>query len=195
MLKTQTTLPLRLWTVREYYQMAEAGILQPDEKVELVAGKIITKMSPQGSIHAAAITRTNRLLGKLLGEQVLIRLQLPIELNDVSEPEPDIAVVRVDPLDYEEGHPQASDVYLIIEVADSTLKRDCELKAKDYAQSGIADYWVLEVKNQQLRVFREPTEDGYQSEVVLGEDGVVSPLLFLDCRITVAELLRSGSRK
>lgn len=189
MLKTQTTLPLRLWTFQEYHQMAEVGILQPDEKVELVAGQII-KMSPQGSPHAAAITRTNRLLGKLLGEKVLIRLQLPIELNDFSEPEPDVAVVRVDQLDYEESHPQADDVYLIIGVADSTLKRDCELKAKDYAQSGIADYLVLDVKNQQLRVFREPTEDGYQSEVVLGEDGVVSPLQFSDCQIAVAELLR-----
>ncbi|MGQ4647351.1 Uma2 family endonuclease [Lyngbya aestuarii] len=195
MLKTQTTLPLRLWTVQEYHQMVEAGILQPDEKVELVAGQIIKKISPQGSLHAAAIRRTERLLRERLGKQVLIQTQLPIELNDFSEPEPDVAVVRVDPLDYEESHPKASDVYLIIEVADSTLKRDCELKAKDYAQSGIVDYWVLDVKNQQLRVFREPTEDGYQSEVVLGEDGIVSPLLFRDCRIAVADLLRSHIRK
>ncbi|MCA1992952.1 MAG: Uma2 family endonuclease [Coleofasciculus sp. S288] len=189
MQKTETPLKLRLWTVEEYHRMAEAGILQPDEKVELIAGQIIKKMSPQGSPHAAAIRRTDRVLSNRLGNQVLIQKQLPIQLNDRSEPEPDVAVVRVDPLDYADHHPTVSDVYLIIEVADTSLKFDCETKAKDYAQSGIADYWVLDVSNRQLHVFREPTENGYQSEAILEEGASISPLQFPGCTIAVSEIL------
>lgn len=189
MQKTETSPTPRLWTVEEYHRMAEAGILQPDERVELIAGQVITKMSPQGSPHASAITRTNRAIGNRLGESVLLRLQLPIQLNDNSEPEPDVAVVRVDPLDYADHHPTASDVYLIVEVADTSLKIDCEVKAKDYARSAIADYWVLDVNNRQLHVFREPTEDGYQSEVILEEDATISPLQFPTCTISVSEIL------
>lgn len=192
MQKTQTPLPLRLWTVEEYHRMAQVGILLPDERVELIAGQIIHKISPQGSPHAAAITRTDRLLGRRLGEQVLIRrrLQLPIQLHDYSEPEPDVAVVKPNPLDYDDYHPTTSEVSLIIEVADTTLKSDCEIKAQDYAQSGIADYWVLDIKKRQLHVFREPTENGYQSEAILEENENFSPLQFPNCIISVFELLR-----
>ncbi|MGK7878187.1 MAG: Uma2 family endonuclease [Xenococcaceae cyanobacterium] len=188
--KAPTSPPLRLWTVEEYHRMAEVGILQPDEKVELIAGQIIRKMSPQGSPHAAAITRTNRLFGKGLGDDVLVRLQLPVQLNDFSEPEPDIAVVTANPLDYDDHHPTAEDVYLIVEIADSTLKSDCEVKGKDYARSGIEDYWVLDVNNRQLYVYREPTEEGYQREVILGKNEAIAPLQFSDCVIKVAEMLR-----
>ena len=186
---TETPVKLRLWTVEEYHRMAEVGILQPEKPVELIAGQIIEKMSPQRSSHAAAITRTNRVLVNLLGEEILIRLQLPIQLNDHSEPEPDIALVRVDPLDYAAHHPTASDVYLIIEVADTTLKTDLQIKAKDYAQSGIPDYWVLNINSRQLHVFREPTQQGYQSEVILSEDESISPLQFPDCVVAICEIL------
>jgi Uma2 family endonuclease len=180
----------RLWTVEEYHRMAEVGILQADERVELLAGQVIEKMSPQGSPHAAAITRINRLLGNRLEGQVLIRLQLPIQLSDRSEPEPDVGVVRLDPLDYDDHHPTASDVYLIVEVADTTLNRDCNLKAKNYAKSGIADYWVLDVNNRRLYVYTEPTQEGYQSEVILSEDASISPLQFPTCAIAISEMLR-----
>ena len=186
---TETPVKLRLWTVEEYHRMAEVGILQPEKPVELIAGQIIEKMSPQRSSHAAAITRTNRVLVNLLGEEILIRLQLPIQLNDHSEPEPDITLVRVDPLDYAAHHPTASDVYLIIEVADTTLKTDLQIKAKDYAHSGIVDYWVLNITSRQLHVFREPTQQGYQSEVILSEDESISPLQFPDCVVAICEIL------
>lgn len=126
------SLDLRLLTVAEYHQMVTAGILQPDEKLELIAGQIIRQMSPQRSSHAAAIRRADRLLSQRLGEQVMIQKQLPVILNNWSEPEPDLAVVKLDPLDYEEGHPKVEDVYWIIEVADSTLRRDLEVKAFEY---------------------------------------------------------------
>ena len=186
----QTTAALRLWTVKDYHCMVDAGILQPDESVELIAGQILRKMSPQNSRHSAAITRTDRLLRQRLGGQVLVRLQLPIELHNYSEPEPDLAIVQPDPLDYDDRHPTATNVYLIIEVSDSTLTRDLDLKAKDYAASGIKDYWVLDVNKRQLHVFRHPTAAGYQSEQIFSAAQFVVPLRFPDCRIGVAEMLR-----
>ena len=185
-----SSLPLRLLTVEEYQRMAEVGILHPDEKVELIAGQIIRKMSPQGSPHAAAITRTNRLFSKGLGDNVLVRLQLPVRLNDFSEPEPDLAVVKADTLDYDDHHPTAEDVYLIVEIADRTLKSDLTVKQKDYARSGIKDYWVLDVNNRRLYVYREPTKSGYQQEMILEEDDSIASRQFPDCVIRVAEMLR-----
>jgi Uma2 family endonuclease len=181
---------LRLFSVHDYHQMVEAGVLAPDERVELIAGQLY-KMAAKGTAHSAAVTRIERVLKVRLGNRVLLRFQDPIQLNDYSEPEPDVAVVKVDPLDYEDHHPTPSEVYWLIEVADSTLKRDRELKAPAYAQSGIQDYWILDVNQRQLYVFRSPAATGYATEMVLSEADVISPLMFSDCQITVGELLRS----
>jgi Uma2 family endonuclease len=181
---------LRLWTVDEYYQMAKTGILQPDEKVELIAGQIIRNMTPQGSFHAAAITRTNRLFNQPTQPRFLVRSQLPIQLDNRSEPEPDIALVKSDRLDYDDRHPKAEEVYLIIEIADSTLKTDLTLKKKVYAEANIADYWVLDLTKRQLYVYRQPTEKGYQQEQILSEQENISPLAFPDLQLKVGEMLR-----
>lgn len=189
---------LRLLSVQDYHRMVEAGVLAPDERVELIAGQLY-KMAAKGTAHSAAVTRIERVLKARLGvkrsypegNRVLLRFQDPIQLDDYSEPEPDIAVVNVDPLDYEDHHPTSGEVYLLIEVADSTLKRDRKLKAPAYAQSGIQDYWILDVNLRQLRVFRLPSATGYASEVVLSESEVVAPLAFPDCQIFVREMVRS----
>ncbi|MCV3216231.1 Uma2 family endonuclease [Plectonema radiosum NIES-515] len=188
MQNTDTTLNLRLWTVADYHRMAETGILDEDERVELLEGKIIWK-SAKSTAHCSAVGRIGKLLHNCLGNQASISIQNPITLNDFSEPEPDVAVVQIDPLDYADHHPTPSEVYLIIEVADSSLKFDCETKAKAYAQAGIADYWVIDVVDRQLYVFGEPNEEGYQSKVILGEDGRISPLQFADLQIVVLEML------
>jgi Uma2 family endonuclease len=188
MQNTETTLQLRLWTVEEYHRMAEAGIFGADERVELLEGKIIW-MIAKGTAHRSAVSRTDRLLQNSLRNVALICVQDPVKLNERSEPEPDIAVVKVDPLDYADHHPTPSEVYLIIEVADSSLKLDCETKAQAYSQAGIKDYWGLDVVNRQLHVFREPTSEGYKVEVVLAEDGTITPLEFPDLQIVVLEML------
>jgi Uma2 family endonuclease len=188
MQNTETTLKLRLWTVDEYHRMAEAGIFGGDERVELLAGKIIW-MSAKGTAHRSAVARTDRLLQNSLRNLALICVQDPVKLNERSEPEPDIAVVKVDPLDYADHHPTPGEIYLIIEVADSSLKVDCETKAQAYSQAGIRDYWVLDVVNRQLHIFREPTEDGYQNEIILGENGTISPLQFPDLQIAIFDML------
>lgn len=180
---------LRSWTVQEYHRMVETGILQPDEPVELIAGQILRTMSPHRTPHSSAIRRTRRLLEKALGEQVFVQTQLPIQLNNYSEPEPDIAVVRPDPRDYFDQHPTARDVYLIVEVADTTLRKDQGVKARDYAASGIEDYWLLDVENRQLYIFREPTSDGYQQKIILLENETVTSLRFPQLTVNIREIL------
>ncbi|ABA21125.1 Protein of unknown function DUF820 [Trichormus variabilis ATCC 29413] len=188
MQNTETTLQLRLWTVEEYHRMAEAGIFGADERVELLEGKIIW-MIAKGTAHRSAVTRTDRLLQNSLKDLALICVQDPVKLNDRSEPEPDIAVVKIDPLDYADHHPTPSEVYLIIEVADSSLKLDCVTKSQAYSQAGITDYWVLDVINRQLHVFRQPTPQGYESKVVLAEDATIVPLEFPDLQIAILDML------
>jgi Uma2 family endonuclease len=188
MQNTETTLQLRLWTVEEYHRMAEAGIFGADERVELLEGKIIW-MIAKGTAHRSAVGRTDYLLKNRLANRAWVSIQDPVKLNERSEPEPDVAVVKIDPLDYADHHPTPAEVYLIIEVADSSLKLDCETKSKAYSKAGITDYWVLDVVSRQLHVFRQPTEDGYQSEEIFGSDRTISPLEFPDLQIGVFEML------
>ncbi|MFB8792927.1 MAG: Uma2 family endonuclease [Microcoleus sp.] len=188
MLITEAPFTIRKWTVKEYHKLGEMGVFHPEERVELLSGNII-KMSAKGTAHTSALGRTDRLLQNLFGNLAWVRMQDPIALDDNSEPEPDIAVVRIDPFDYATHHPTPSEVYLIIEVADSSLTFDREIKAKAYARSGIADYWVLNVNNRQLHIFREPAVDGYQSELILGENGSISPLQFPTVNIAIQEML------
>jgi len=188
MLITEAPFTLRKWTVKEYQKLGEMGFFHPEERVELISGNII-KMSAKGTAHTSALGRTDRLLQNLFGNLAWVRMQDPIALDDNSEPEPDIALVRIDPLDYATHHPTPSEVYLIIEVADTSLTFDREIKAKAYARSGITDYWVLNVNERQLHVFREPADDGYQSEVILGENGSISPLQFPTVNIAIQAML------
>ncbi|WP_309224541.1 Uma2 family endonuclease [Halomicronema sp. CCY15110] len=175
---------LRLLSVADYYRMAEVGILSADEQVELLAGQIIQKM-PKGPAHSALCKRLEKLLEQRLGDQVLVRLQDPIHLDDYSEPEPDIAVVHPQADFYATAHPTPAAVYLIVEVADTTLERDLGSKAALYAAAGIADYWVLNVAAQQLHIFREPSPDGYQRQLILRAPQAIAPKIFPTCEITV----------
>ena len=188
MLITEAPFTLRKWTVKEYRKLGEMGFFHPEERVELISGNII-RMSAKGTAHTSATRRTATLLRDLLENLAAVYTQDPIALDDNSEPEPDITLVRIDPFDYATHHPTPSEVYLIIEVADSSLAYDREIKAKIYARSGIADYWVLNVNDRQLHVFREPADDRYQSEVIIGETGSISPLEFPAFNISIGEML------
>ena len=182
---------IRRLSVGDYHRMIEAGILAPDEPVELIEGQLY-QMAAKGTFHSAAITRIKRLLEARLGNRVLLRFQDPVRLSDDSEPEPDVAVVRPDPLDYEDHHPIPEEIYLLIEVSDRTLKRDKDLKAPAYARSGIREYWILDINARQLYVFREPRAEGYINQFVVAESDLVAPLEFPDTQVSVEELLRSS---
>lgn len=175
---------LRLITTAEYHRMAEVGILAADEQVELITGQIVQKM-PKGPAHSALCKRIEKLLERQLGEQVLVRLQDPIQLDRYSEPEPDIAVVHPRDDFYADHHPGPNEVYLIIEIADTTLNRDLGTKADLYAAAGIMDYWVFNIATQQLHIFREPQPDGYQRQLILKGQQSIAPVAFPDCSVTV----------
>jgi Uma2 family endonuclease len=186
---TVTPLPrntLRLISTVDYHRMAEVGILAADEQVELLAGQIVQKM-PKGPAHSALCKRMEKLLERQLGDQALVRLQDPIQCDAYSEPEPDIAVVHPSESFYGDRHPIPREVYLIIEVSDTTLERDLGSKADLYAAAGIPDYWVLNIAAQQLHVFRDPGGDGYQRQLILRAQQPITPLAFPDCTLTVQE--------
>ncbi|NJL90929.1 MAG: Uma2 family endonuclease [Coleofasciculaceae cyanobacterium SM2_1_6] len=186
---TETALPLRLWTVAEYHRMVALGLLEPTEKVELIAGQIIRKMSPQKTAHSTAIRIMQSLLLKLIADRAFVQIQLPVHLNNSSEPEPDLALVMAGELRYLDHHPRPEEIYLIVEVADTTLRIDTGLKAQSYAEAGIADYWVLDLKNRQLRVCRKPLATGYQTILTLPIAAQISPLQFPEISINIADLL------
>jgi Uma2 family endonuclease len=181
---------LRSLSVQDYRRMVEAGILAADERVELIEGQLYL-MAAKGTAHSAAVTRIDRVLSQRLAGRALLRFQDPVQLSDFSQPEPDVAVVHLHPLDYEDHHPTPPEIFLLIEVADSTLRRDRDLKVPVYGRSGIPEYWILDVQERCLYVFREPGELGYGLEQRLSEQEAIAPLSFSDCLIQVSEFLRS----
>jgi len=178
---------LKYWTVREYHQMSELGILNSNERTELIAGQI-TLMAAKGTSHVTALHLLANALREQLDNAALIRTQDPIQLDNFSEPEPDLIVAVGTVLDYATQHPRPHQVYLVVEVADSTLKQDCEIKDKLYAGAGISDYWVLDLKNRQLHIFRNPTPTGYTSHLILTEPNQVSPLAFPHLSLTLTSI-------
>jgi Uma2 family endonuclease len=180
---------LKRWTVQDYHRMSELGILDPNERTELIAGQIAL-MAAKGTPHVTALRLLATTLDGLLADRdVFMSTQDPIQLDDFSEPEPDLAIVRGTVLDYAERHPRPSEVYLVVEVADWTLKNDCETKDKLYAQAGITDYWVLDVKNRQLHIFRDPTPTGYSSHLILAEPNQAVPLAFPSLILSLTSIL------
>ena len=187
------TIQVRKWTREEYDRMVEAGVLSPEDHVELIDGEIL-QVTPQGSRHATAISLCQRALAIALSDGYLVRSQLPLALDDISEPEPDIAVVPGFPRDYRDAHPASG--LLIVEVADATLEFDRERKGSLYARAGIAEYWIVNLIDEQLEVYRgpklmgrDPMTWGYQSYECFGTGQSVSPLFDPRIQIAVAELL------
>jgi Uma2 family endonuclease len=180
---------VKRWTVADYRRMSELGLLQPDERTELIEGHVLFKAA-KGTSHVLALRLLSLALDVALANlPFLIITQDPIQLNDFSEPEPDCAIASGTVLDYADRHPNPSDIALLVEVADSTLKYDTQVKDKIYAQSGIADYWVLDVKSRQLHVFRNPTAKGYGSHLILAEPNQVSPLAFPSISVSLTGIL------
>jgi Uma2 family endonuclease len=178
----------RRFTVGEYYRMAETGILGPDERVELIEGEIVT-MVAMGSRHAATVTRLTRLFISELGARAHVRAQLPVRLNDLSEPEPDLALVRPRPDDYASAHPGPADVLLIVEVADTTLAFDQKTKLRLYASSGIPEYWIVDLTADRIEVYREPGASGYRDVRRFQRDDTLHAAAFPDVEIAASAIL------
>ena len=176
---------LAKWSVDDYHRMVEAGILQ-GRHVELLAGEVV-EMSPETPIHYTTAKRGAKYLEEVLSGRADVRFNGPITLSD-SEPEPDIAIVRLPDSSYSDRHPAPQDIFWVVEVAKTSLKKDLEVKAAIYAAANIQEYWVLDLSTKQIRVFRHPQAGQYREEYAIGE-GTITPLAFADVSVSVERLL------
>lgn len=179
---------LRLFTADEYEKMVEAGILEEDEHVELISGRIL-EMSPKGIGHAVATDRANRCFLTRLGTRAIVRNQNPIRLYDASEPEPDLVLAKPHVKEYADHHPTASEILLVLEVAESSLAYDRIAKSVLYSRAGIPQCLILNLKAREMEDYRDPGPDGYRSKETYRSDESVTLLAFPDVSISVAELL------
>ena len=177
------------FTVDEYHRMGEVGIFSEDDRVELLAGEIV-EMSPIGPLHTGTVSRLNALFSSRLGTEVIVSVQNPLLLRtEDSEPQPDVVLLRPRPDFYTRSHPEVQDVYLVIEVADTSVVTDREVKLPIYARAGVPEAWLLDMSMQRLEVHRHPTPDGYQDVRSLQRGESVAPQAFPVLVLTVDTLL------
>lgn len=148
------------YTVADYHRMGEAEIIAPNDRVELIQGEIID-MTPIGSGHAGIVNKLNSIFAQQVRHNMIVSTQNPVVLNDFSEPQPDLALLRYREDFYSNSHPRAEDVLLIVEVADTTLQYDREIKLPLYARAGIPEVWLVDVEAKGVGCYLDPEEGRY----------------------------------
>ena len=181
-------LKLRPFSVKEYDWMIEQGILTENDNIELLNGAIVEKM-PKGTKHANFNDIIANLFFQKLGQKVWVRNQNPIWLDDFSEPEPDIVLVEPPFSKYFGKHPMPADIFLILEISDSTLSYDRTAKSAAYARAGIVQYLLLNVQERTLEDYREPSADGYQSKQTLRDEQTFNLVAFPDVILQAKDFL------
>lgn len=180
----------RRWTTAEYYRMGELGLFD-DERVELLDGEIWTLPS-QKTPHFYSTDVTGDVLLEVFGSGFVVRRHGPITLEDGTEPEPDVVIVPGSRRDYIPSHPVPSQIRILVEVSDATLRKDRSKKLNDYARAGIADYWIVNLVNRRLEVYRDPAsiDDsyGYKTVQTLFDGDSITPLSAPNGTVAVADL-------
>ena len=169
--------------------MAETGVLRPDARVELLNGEIID-MSPIGPFHGGVTNYLIEIFTAASKGRWMTSVQNPVRLDDHSEPQPDLVLLKSSPDFYRRQHPQPADVYLLIEVSDSSLASDREAKLPAYGRAGIAEVWIVNLIDQAVEVYREPHFTGYGAKTILRAGDQAAPQAFPDVTVDVAELLK-----
>ena len=182
------TLTLAKWTIDEYHSMIESGLLDY-RQVELLKGEIV-EMSPEGEAHAYFSSEAEEYLRELLRNKATIRSGKPITLPDDSEPEPDIAIVQKLGREFLAHHPYPENIFWLIEYSNSSLDKDLNIKTKIYAEVGIVEYWVVNLKRRQLIVFGDPQDGEYATKLTYGE-GTIYSLAFPNIAISVNSIISS----
>ena len=177
-------------TVDEYYRMVEVGLLAPKARVELIEGEIID-MPPIGSPHGAMDTKLTMLLVEAVGKLALVRCGLPIRLDNMSEPQPDFALVSPREDFYEQRHPTAAETLVAIEVSDTRLSFDLGRKRALYARHGLRELWVIDLKRARLHLFRRPSGDEYMETSVLDAPRTMSVEGLPGVSLDLSSLFRS----
>lgn len=174
-------------TVADYHQLGEIGVFNENSRVELINGELVT-MPPIGEQHASKTRRINQFFSRRVGESAIVDIQNPVALDAHSEPQPDIALLKPQADFYEKSHPRPDDVLLLIEISDSTLRYDREVKVPHYAKAGIPEVWVLDITHQRLEIYRRPSVDGYRQILYPELQEQVAPVLLPELRFSVEQL-------
>ena len=177
------------FSVQDYYRMAETGVLRPGSRVELLEGKI-NDMSPIGPFHGGIVKRLSRIFNSKAKGRWVVSTQDPLRLDDFSEPQPDIMLLKPAADDYTNRHPRSEDVFLLIEVSDSTIDFDRDEKLPIYGKAGIPEVWIINLNDLAVEIYREPHFTGYGSKIILRAGDEAKPMAFPDVAINVAELLK-----
>lgn len=184
----ETEIQKRLFTVHDYHRMAEVGILSEDDRVELIRGEVLA-MSPIGPRHNAAILRATQSLVRIVGDRAIVGVQGSIRLDEYDEPQPDVYLLRPKEDFYASGLAGPADLFLLIEMADSSLEYDQGLKLHLYAEMGVPEYWVADIRNDSLIAYSEPRENNYAAVRHCRSGDTITPLLLPECPIPVHALL------
>ncbi len=177
-----------LTNLDEWKRLGEANIFPPGSRVELINGEIID-MAPIGSNHSGKINRLTQLLVRLVSNQAVVSIQNPVQLGDLSEPEPDLMLLKPNDDFYSSQHPQANDVLLLIEVADSSLKFDQNQKLRLYAMHNISEYWLLNIKDCCIEVYRQPHDGLYAEKNTLRSGDKITLSQLKNITINISDIL------
>jgi Uma2 family endonuclease len=175
------------FTVQQYHKMAEAEVFTPQERLELIKGEVV-KMSPIGLKHATTVNRLNNLFHQKLLGKVIVSVLNSVQLNDYSEPQPDLVLLKFREDFYANKLPQSEDILLLIEVSDSTIKYDREVKIPLYAENNIQETWLVNVENQLLEVYTKPQDNQYQNTQILTYQQSVFPINFSGLTINLTDI-------
>jgi Uma2 family endonuclease len=176
------------FNVSEWHKMGKYNIFSPDARMELINGEIID-MAPIGPSHAGCVRNLIELLSSQKGKSALVDVQNPIRLGNTSEPEPDLTLLRPASHFYREKHPTAEDIFLLIEVSDTTVQHDREKKIPLYAKDGIIECWLVDLNEFQVEVYLNPTANGYTNKRILESGETLIPSQLPHINIPVSEIL------
>jgi Uma2 family endonuclease len=185
-------LKYRLWTVEEFLRLAQEGRFGPDERVELIEGEI-SPMTPIGDNHAGFTNKANKVFSKFLDDKAIVSVQNPIQISNYSRPQPDIAILKYREDCYVGISPKAEDVLLLLEISDSTLRMDRRVKLPLYAKAGIPEYWILNLEDNVLEVYRYPQAGKYVETILLKASDTIALLAFPEIQVSVSQLIPKTS--
>jgi len=178
----------RSWTREEFHRALKEGVLGSGERLELVDGQILEKMT-HNPPHTVALSSTDRELQVRFGGDHAVRCQAPITLSDRSEPEPDLVIAQGKHSDYIHGHPTPEQIELLIEISDASLDRDRRYKVPLYAQAEVREVWIVDIENRKVEAHRDPSPRGYRRTLILMDTESLAPLFQPDALIEVSALL------
>jgi Uma2 family endonuclease len=178
-------------TVDEYHRMAEVGLLAPDARVELIDGEIID-MAPIGRVHASVVDQLTRIFVRAVGDEAIVRVQGSVRLGRMSEPEPDLVLLRPRADFYRSEFATAADVLLVVEVSDSTLRYDRDVKVPLYARQAVPEAWIVDLQDDRLLVYGEPSAGQYRRQVVMARPAGVNVTALPGLAVDLSAVLGEG---